>query len=239
MGKIHKIALIKVIIMVSFLLLVSSVLAQEYEYYITNPPYENQNTDPEDGTEKSMYSWWDPEDPSYYRIFADADKDSGIIKLEAYEIGNDFPTVFAWGEFNTNPPPGNSPQVVGGAGQFRCAADFYSYGCLIGPEPDALSAVFLIIYVYQRYPFEEWTLMDVYQCEFNSWEWGGEHSLWVLLKTPWYELVPYVGYSMATCVKVGAHTTVSAKTGICAWADFRSDDYLTWTVDMTIVVERW
>ena len=231
------------IALISLLSLISLTLAgYEYEYHIREPPYENQNTDPPDGTEREMYSWWDPEDPSYFRVFIDADKVSGIAKLEAYEIGNDFPPVYAWAEFNTNPPPGNSPIVVGEkeGEMFRCTAEFYIHGCLIGPKPDAQSVLLLIIYVYERGPYYlGWRHVATYYGRLTSWDHGGEQSLWIIVMTDWDYLAPNVEYSMATGVKVGAFCTVSSVENICAWADFRSSGYCTWTADMCIVALRW
>jgi len=90
------------IAVISLLSLISLALAPyEYECYCREPPYENQNTYPEDGTEKWMYT--DPEDPSYYRIFADADRVTGVVKLEAYEIGNDFPQSMHGGSSTLTP----------------------------------------------------------------------------------------------------------------------------------------
>jgi len=228
------------IAVISLLSLISLALAPyEYECYWIEPPYENQNTYPEDGTEKWMYT--DPEDPSFYRIFADADKELGMARLEAYEIGNDFPPVYAWAEFNTNPPPGNSPQVIGEreGDMFQCGADFYTDGYLIGPEPNAESMVSFTIYVYYWDPFEGWKCMDKKICQFSSWDHGGEFREWIQVMTSWYYLEPNVKYSMAIKVKVGAYTTVSSTQNICAWADFRSNDYYIYVRDMWIDVLRW
>jgi hypothetical protein len=140
----------------------AQVATSGYTIYYRLPPYSNQATDPTDGT---CVQWMNA------MVCADANYRTGQAYAYAWDQSGAGVGKLAYGQFNRDPPTGNSPTVSLGEGQsFKVGAYWVAYGGF----GEAYSSVAITVYLYYLRIGVGWEVAGSYEFKITSWQYPSQ-----------------------------------------------------------------